>query len=651
MLAGACGSCRRPPRRPRRRARRRSRSGWEVRSQAAAPRRTAAAPRRRRAQPEDAPAADAASAADRARPRGRRLEPGARSRACSTRTRWRPSTRGEVRRYRLDFTGPPTPARLPLADPLRGASAGRRGLPERPPARPQHRPLHALHARGARPAAGPDQPRSSWSSTAARTRDLPEGWWNWGGIVRPVHLDPGRPRPPRTTSARCRRSAAAGRRAGCKAPRCCSTACSSARRQRSSDRRSTVELRSPPGPDARAAPSASRPQRGERQPRCDLPMPVPAPVPLVARATPQLYRRGITLRDRGVVQQVDRRTSGCARSTVKHGHALPQQPPRQAARRLDPRGHARPRRRAHRRGHGHDRQRPEGARRQRHARALPAQRPAPRRARPRRDHGLEPVADLAARPPANSCSARSSASARWATVRADRDGGAQPPVGDHPLGRQRAVVDARTSARHAQLFLDRRRADRPRPRPDAADLGRHQAAPRLPRAVHLRRTSTCSGINQYFGWYRWVPELRRPRALPPARCATSTRAGARDDRVRRRGAAGAGQRAGRRKGQLRLPGRLHRAAPSTWSTRRRISGAIYWTLREFEIYPGWTRRRRPAPAAVPAQHEHHKGLLTYDGVQEAGLVRGARLLREVVAVSRRLGRRINPSPTGSMSAP
>ena len=45
-----------------------------------------------------------------------------------------------------------------------------------------------------------------------------------------------------------------------------------------------------------------------------------------------------------------------------------------------------------------------------------------------------------------------------------------------------------------------------------------------------------------------------------------------------------------------------------------LSGAIYWTLREFEIYPGWSggAGRRPAPYAPNTRHQ--KGLLDYYGV-------------------------------------
>ena len=43
-----------------------------------------------------------------------------------------------------------------------------------------------------------------------------------------------------------------------------------------------------------------------------------------------------------------------------------------------------------------------------------------------------------------------------------------------------------------------------------------------------------------------------------------------------------------------------------------MSGAIYWTMREFEIFPGWTggAPKRPGPTR---NTRHHKGLLTYDG--------------------------------------
>ena len=43
-----------------------------------------------------------------------------------------------------------------------------------------------------------------------------------------------------------------------------------------------------------------------------------------------------------------------------------------------------------------------------------------------------------------------------------------------------------------------------------------------------------------------------------------------------------------------------------------LSGAIHWTLREFEIYPGWTGGAGRRPGAVK-NTRHHKGLLDYFG--------------------------------------
>ena len=44
-----------------------------------------------------------------------------------------------------------------------------------------------------------------------------------------------------------------------------------------------------------------------------------------------------------------------------------------------------------------------------------------------------------------------------------------------------------------------------------------------------------------------------------------------------------------------------------------LSGGIYWTLREFEIYPGWTGGAGRRPPQFEPNTRHHKGLLTYEG--------------------------------------
>jgi beta-glucuronidase len=47
-----------------------------------------------------------------------------------------------------------------------------------------------------------------------------------------------------------------------------------------------------------------------------------------------------------------------------------------------------------------------------------------------------------------------------------------------------------------------------------------------------------------------------------------------------------------------------------------LSGAIYWTLREFEIYPGWMGGAGRRPPEFEPNTRHHKGLITYEGVKK-----------------------------------
>ena len=111
------------------------------------------------------------------------------------------------------------------------------------------------------------------------------------------------------------------------------------------------------------------------------------------------------------------------------------------------------------------------------------------------------------------------------------------------------------------------------------------------------------GLNQYFGWYRWVedfsllePYIRELRDLYPGKAIVMTEWGA--------------------EGRPELadaPPDLKGGYPfQTFHAARTLdvidrspvlSGAIYWTLREFEIYPGWqggAGRRAPSSSPTPA---------------------------------------------------
>ena len=121
------------------------------------------------------------------------------------------------------------------------------------------------------------------------------------------------------------------------------------------------------------------------------------------------------------------------------------------------------------------------------------------------------------------------------------------------------------------------------------------------------------GLNQYFGWYRWVadfsllePYLYELRDLYPGKAIVMTEFGA--------------------EGRPELadaPPDLKGGYPfQTFHAQRTIdvidrspvlSGAIYWTLREFAINPGWQGGAGRRAAQFEPNTLHQKGLITYGG--------------------------------------
>jgi beta-glucuronidase len=120
------------------------------------------------------------------------------------------------------------------------------------------------------------------------------------------------------------------------------------------------------------------------------------------------------------------------------------------------------------------------------------------------------------------------------------------------------------------------------------------------------------GINQYFGWYPWVedfgllePFLRQMRDHYPDKALVMTEFGAegRPDMASAPAAV---------KGSYGFQ-TAHVARTIDLVDRLPfMSGAVHWTLREFEIFPGW----RGGAVEGPGPNDnirHHKGVLTYDG--------------------------------------
>ena len=110
---------------------------------------------------------------------------------------------GQVRRYRVSFVGPPTPrgfswllrfesVRRNAAVFLNGRRIGRNTDPYTP---------FTVEARGLRPGR---QNELVVIVDGRKNPELPEAWWNWTGIVRPVKLRAGGPRAHRGPRARCR---------------------------------------------------------------------------------------------------------------------------------------------------------------------------------------------------------------------------------------------------------------------------------------------------------------------------------------------------------------------------------------------------------------------------------------------------------------
>ncbi len=120
------------------------------------------------------------------------------------------------------------------------------------------------------------------------------------------------------------------------------------------------------------------------------------------------------------------------------------------------------------------------------------------------------------------------------------------------------------------------------------------------------------GINQYFGWYPWVenfallePFLRQTRINYPGLALVMTEFGAEGRPDMASAPASVKGSYGFQTGHVARTVDLIDRLPF-------MSGAVHWTLREFEIFPGW----RGGAVEGPGPNDnirHHKGVLTYGG--------------------------------------
>jgi beta-glucuronidase len=580
-------------------------SGWEMRVEAAAPALPQPPP------PEETEPDPEASA-------GRWTRPG---RAAQTDGAWQPArvpsvfdTRalpalypGSVRRYRIGFVGPPTPrgfswlirfdsVRRNAAVILNGRRVGRNVDPYTP---------FTVPARGLRPGR---QNVLEVIVDGRKDPQLPEAWWNWNGIVRPVHLVPAGPAhfEDLGTMSRVR----------CKGParRCKADLLLDGMLERRGARAIRpsldVRLRAPGGRVTERSfqlPS----QRGKRR-RVRLSMPVPAPV-LWSPDSPQLYSAVFMLRNGGQVVQRERRAIGLRSVEVKGGHLWLNN------RRIQLRGAS-----------IHEDMPGSGA-------ALTAA---------DMDRIVADLKDLGA----NITRAHYLLNPRLLD-RLDRAGimvWNEAPIWQRDSARGvnlladpkqlgRALLTVRrtvTEGRNHPSVLTHSVANELTFTPDqhpatkrfllAARAQAHDIDPTLPISVDIKgrpgfaeqftyHSFDMIGLNQYFGWYRWVedfsllePYIYELRDQYPRKAIVMTEWGA----EAREELAGA---APDLKGSYGFQTMHAERTIDVIDRSPVLSGAIYWTLREFAINPGWQGGAgRRAPQFEP-NTLHQKGLITYEG--------------------------------------
>jgi hypothetical protein len=579
-------------------------SGWEIRMEPAPPAPPQPAPPEETA-PEETPAQAPTTPAGRA--------PGAAG-------EWRPARvpsvvegralpslyPGVVRRYRVRFEGPETPpgfrwllefesVRRSAAVYLNGRRIGRNVDPYTP---------FTVEARGLRPGR---ENELVVEVDGRKNPRLPEGWWNWNGIVRPVHLVPAgwaHLRDLGTMSrVRCR-----GPARGCRAKLLVDGVL-----ERRGVRRlaPTVEvrLRSPRG---RVTEKRFRlPRQGVKRRRLQLELPVRAPE-LWSPQRPNLYSARIVLRDRDEVMQVERRRIGLRSVEVKngllhlnnravqlrgasihedmpgHGAALSRADMRQILAELKELGSNVTR--AHYLMNDRllalfDRA------------GILVWNQAPIW---QRDHG----AALLWRPNER----RRALQTVERTVTAARN---HPSVLTHSVANELTFTpDTKPGTARFLLSAERIARDLDPTLPISVDIKGRQG---FPEQFTYHRFDML-GINQYFGWYSWVedfsllePYLLEMRDLYPEHALVMTEWGA---EARPELAAAPPDLKG---GYAFQNFHAQRTLDVIDRLSFFLSGAIYWTLREFEIYPGWTGGAgRRAPQYEP-NTRHHKGLITYDG--------------------------------------
>jgi beta-glucuronidase len=438
----------------------------------------------------------------------------------------------------------------------------------------------------------------------------PEGWWNWGGIVRPVSLVP--------RAERVLRDAAVLPDVHCSATSDCTasvivdgnleTGTSSAGDD--GPVRIALRLRSPDGVVTEGS-LVTAPPAGPGQPRhVRFSVPVPGQPDLWAPGHPALYQAEVTTEVGGSTLQVDRPLVGLRSVTVHHGRLMLNGRP------INARGVA-----IHEDALGHgaalsdaDLDRIIAEIRAVHANMVRAHYGLDERLLDRLDRaGIlvwneGPIwradgwlADAANRAMALATFGRTVLAARnHPSVVVNSIGNEI----DHQIYRTPGVVAYLTDAPALARRLDPTRPVGVAVSVDDAILQRPEY-----RAIDVL------GINEYFGWYGHRttdlgPYLRRLRKAQPRVAIMITEFGVEGFYHAKR----------RLRGSYEFQQRWIENTMQQIDHARGISGALHWTLREFRVYPGFTggvsqelRLRMHQPYAAPSNSLLTKGVLTYAG--------------------------------------
>ncbi len=509
---------------------------------------------------------------------------------------------GEVRRYRISFRGPRTPRGfswlMSFEEVRRAASVylnGRHLGTNRDPYTP-----FAFAARGLRPG------KTNQLLVVVDSRKdprLPEGWWNWGGIVRPVKLVPVGPAYLDDLGAMSK-VVCGGPALGCRASLLLDGIMERRGRTRIAPALE-VRLRAPDGRTTTRTFRLHR-QRGPRH-HYRLSMNVPRPR-LWSPDKPQLYSARFTVRDRGRVVQVERKRLGLRSVTVKGGVLYLNN------RRVQLRGAA-----IHEDMMGH------GAALTEADMNLIVAQLKELGANVTRAHYLLSERLLSKFDRAGIMvwneapiwqrdrllASRSERSRAESTVRrtviAARS---HPSVLTHSVANELAVNPDNKPGTHRYLTVAAHQARALDPTvPISVDLAGRIDVP----FQSVYRNFDMLGLNSYFGWYGGdggfrllQPFLAQMRSTYPNLALVMTEFGAE----------------GRPELADAPPGKLGGYPFQAMHADRYLnvvertpylSGAIYWTLREFEIYPGWTGGAGRRPPQYEPNTRHQKGLITYEG--------------------------------------